>query len=145
MAADLRIERITTNGGEFFIGLGDVNETIQFSLRRGDPANDIPWTLQVASTLPLIIGANSGNPITFDIPEVDEVDQLGEISIPDMVPEETPEEEPSDHEDIRPHNSNMKCGNCADGKLILRKNRKTGHEFWGCSNYPKCKKTLSAQ
>lgn len=29
----------------------------------------------------------------------------------------------------------MECG----GRLVKRRNRKTGEEFLGCSNYPKCK------
>ena len=33
-----------------------------------------------------------------------------------------------------------KCG----GKMVLRENRKTGQKFWGCSNFPKCRKTLPA-
>lgn len=30
------------------------------------------------------------------------------------------------------------CPNCSSGKLIKRKNKKTGSFFLGCTNYPKC-------
>lgn len=30
-----------------------------------------------------------------------------------------------------------KCKECG-GKMILKVNRKTGHKFWGCENYPSC-------
>lgn len=36
-----------------------------------------------------------------------------------------------------------KCPEC-DADLVLRENRRTGDEFWGCSNYPKCKWSMSA-
>lgn len=38
-----------------------------------------------------------------------------------------------------------KCPGCKNGELIERKNRKDGSKFYGCSNYPRCKKTLSEQ
>ena len=120
----------------------NASETIYLEI---DSDKEKGQVLTLRSSTPLFVRApRLSDPITFDIPEVDEVDQLGEISIPEILPEEAEEAPEEPHEDIRPHNQNLRCDNCADGKLILRKNRKTGHNFWGCSNYPKCKKTISA-
>jgi len=33
------------------------------------------------------------------------------------------------------------CNKCGS-KMVLRKNRKTGEEFYGCNSYPRCKNTL---
>ena len=35
---------------------------------------------------------------------------------------------------------NMNCPIC-DSNLVLRTNRKTGHQFYGCSRYPSCRGT----
>ena len=37
-------------------------------------------------------------------------------------------------------NSQTLCPNCGSA-MVLRKNRNTGAQFWGCSNYPRCKGT----
>lgn len=44
------------------------------------------------------------------------------------------------HKD-RSAKSPQKCPKCG-GNMVLRTNRKTGEKFWGCTNYPKCRKTL---
>jgi DNA topoisomerase-1 len=41
-----------------------------------------------------------------------------------------------------PIKTDVKCPLCADGYMVARKNKK-GETFYGCSNYPKCKKTMS--
>lgn len=35
------------------------------------------------------------------------------------------------------------CPKC-DDPMVLRRNRLDGSTFWGCSNYPTCKGTVSA-
>jgi DNA topoisomerase I len=35
------------------------------------------------------------------------------------------------------------CPKNADGKLVVRRARRTGNVFWGCSNYPKCDYTTN--
>lgn len=35
----------------------------------------------------------------------------------------------------------MKCGKCDHGMLLERTNKKDGHKFYGCSNFPECKHT----
>lgn len=35
------------------------------------------------------------------------------------------------------------CTYCKTGKLVLRKNATTGHQFLGCSHYPSCHQTYS--
>jgi restriction system protein len=44
-----------------------------------------------------------------------------------------------------PHTANNKtlCPSC-ESEMVLRKNRSTGAQFWGCSNYPRCKGTRQA-
>ncbi len=37
-------------------------------------------------------------------------------------------------------NDNPTCPDC-DSEMVLRKNRETGEEFWGCSRYPECRGT----
>lgn len=32
------------------------------------------------------------------------------------------------------------CPDC-DGRLILRTNKRNGEQFWGCTNFPRCKHT----
>ena len=34
------------------------------------------------------------------------------------------------------------CPNCS-AKMVIRKNSKNGNEFFGCSNFPKCRKSIS--
>ena len=36
---------------------------------------------------------------------------------------------------------NVKCPNCGKGVLVKRSGR--NGEFWGCSNYPRCKMTCN--
>ena len=33
------------------------------------------------------------------------------------------------------------CPKCSDGYLIVRKNKSSGEQFYGCTNYPKCTHT----
>ena len=35
-------------------------------------------------------------------------------------------------------NLNMKCPKCNEGNVVVRRTRKRGKVFWGCSAYPKC-------
>lgn len=36
----------------------------------------------------------------------------------------------------------MKCPTC-DKEMVKRKRKKDGHEFYGCSQYPKCTDTIN--
>ena len=40
-------------------------------------------------------------------------------------------------------NTGVTCTECKKGKLVERKNRKDGTKFYGCTNYPSCKNTLT--
>lgn len=41
------------------------------------------------------------------------------------------------------HKADVKCDKCADGYMLVKKAKRTGNVFLGCSNYPKCKHTKS--
>lgn len=47
------------------------------------------------------------------------------------------EPEPMDVGDLCPDSEWNEC----NGKMVLRTNRRTGEQFVGCSQYPKCKQT----
>ena len=38
-----------------------------------------------------------------------------------------------------------KCPSCQNGFLQLRKNKAKGNSFYGCSEFPRCRKTCEAQ
>ncbi|MBR2179538.1 MAG: DNA topoisomerase 3 [Selenomonadaceae bacterium] len=46
---------------------------------------------------------------------------------------------PSEGTEYKPVVSDIKCPLCKRGFMVKRRRRSDNNEFWGCSNYPKCK------
>jgi len=38
----------------------------------------------------------------------------------------------------QPQTLDMKCLKCNEGNIVVRRTKKRGKVFWGCSAYPKC-------